>query len=211
MKSKIILIFLVVILYCPSVHSQITNDSIEFNGLVEEVELFHAGNYNPVTILRASNELMDLSKQEILDTTLFVYHNSEGYYFGYGLFLLLQLTFDLPDSLEYPEIRFGVTDMDNPIRSKVKNRFPLLLVQGFPVLLPIRYQGTGLPTNLKDHIEFYRKHGIVRSKKYELECNCSFEELQSSMATAWKEAYSGDMSQYHEEWYINQLKMIAKD
>ena len=213
MKTNALILLIFIVMKSWSLHSQTIHDSTDQDLItkLEQIDLMYIGTYNPKIMINTSNELMELPKETILDSVLHVYNESESLHFGYSLCLLLQITFDVVDSIDHPSVHWGRTIITAPQYSNSKFHFPLLDVKGYPILLPVRYDLFGLPPNSIELIEFYRKYGIVRSKKYELECNCTFEELQISMASAWKEAYSGDMSQYHEEWYIDQLKMIAKE
>lgn len=170
---------------------------------------FDIGYFNPITILEVSNELSLLSKQQIIDTVRTTYLNNDGKSSGYGLFLLLQLIFDIPDSLEYPNLWWGLPNVHRPDSTTIKNRFPLLMVEGFPILLPGSYILNGLPDNLERHIEFYENYGTVRTTPYELDCKCDLPQLTASMRNAWKQFFNEEMDQYEEERYSRELKLIV--
>lgn len=188
---------------------QLTRTDVDTSSTLEAVYNFRPGAFNPITILKVSNELSSFSKEQIIDTIRTTYSSSQGISSGYGLFLLLQLTFDIPDSLEYPELIWGIPDVTKPDSAAHKNRFPLLMVEGFPILIPGGYILNGLPDNLERHLQFYTEYGIVRTSKHELHCNCDLPQITASMRNDWEQFFNEEMDTYEEKRYNIQLELIV--
>lgn len=210
MNNKLIFINIVVAVCLSNILlSQVEANNPDTSSKLKVVSNFRPGQFNPTTILEVSNELSSLSKEQIIDTVKTTYSSYQGMSSGYGLFLLLQLVFEIPDSLEYPDLIWGIPNISKPDSSTIQDRFPLLMVEGFPILLPGGYTLNGLPDNLESHIEFYAKYGMVRSNNYDLDCKCDLPQLTTSMRIVWKKYFNDEMDQYEEKRYRRQLKLIV--
>ena len=124
-----------------------------------------ASNYSPLPVIQVVNALQQIGKGgalAIIDEYLRVssdFHDDARD----GLFLVLRVLFDVPEEPGYmPAMNVGMPQPPAPRAPRLFPRFPLVLVDGVPLLLTTGYRLRGAAQAVDEHVSYFREHGTVR-------------------------------------------------
>ena len=211
-RYKFVLIFGLIWWSCPSFGQSDFDTGRQDSSYLtelEEVAEYFPGNSNPIKLIKVANDLMDLPKSQILDEIKAIQVSDAVRSGDFGLFLVLKLVFEIPDSVENIEVIWGIPNVPAPAFKDEGNKFPLLLVDGFPFLIPGGYILNGLPDSIERHLEFYQEFGTVRKLKFATDCFCSKDELILKFKAVWKKYYEEDPSTHQLNAYMNQIDSVV--
>jgi hypothetical protein len=125
--------------------------------------------YNPLPLIQIVNTLQPLGKEKAL-AVIGEYIRVSDEWFGFmgarsGLFLVLQVLFDLPNGVDPQEAGgFGAPSPGGPRNHNLIPRFPIALVDDIPMMLVNGYALQGRATPMEDVLEFFRVNGHFRSR-----------------------------------------------
>ena len=119
--------------------------------------------YNPLAMINITNALQPMGKDKALDAIV-AYHQSQlpKRLKDRDLFLVLRLLFELPSGIDAPKLSLGAPSPNPDEKKKGLPIFPIMLVDDIPILLVYGYDLVGEAQLVESHLEFYRKHGIMR-------------------------------------------------
>jgi hypothetical protein len=128
--------------------------------------------YDPLKVIRIVNTLQPLGKEkalaaisEYLRVASWVADESGRE----GMFLVLRVLFDVPaDPGHMPPMMVGAPTPGPPKGDDtLLPRFPIAIVDDVPFLLVRGYNLSGFPEQPESHVDYFRKHGRIRSKPLE--------------------------------------------
>jgi hypothetical protein len=99
--------------------------------------------FDPKIVVRIVNRLQPLGKTKALAAIqefTRIKPDSESWR---GMHLILRALFDVPESGHFPGIHVGATSPERPADANLIPRFPLVIVDDIPLLLPLFYYGAG--------------------------------------------------------------------
>lgn len=182
----------------------IKEDNIEI--LFDKICSRDAINYNPIYIINATNELMALGKENALFRIENYYSKIEKDKETLGLFLLLRVLFNIPETETHLKIEIGKFDIEPPANETEIPLFPIMIVDEVPLLIVQGYFLAGFPQSLEEHISFYSEKGTIRenSIKVIVPKNKIIEDFTES----WEKSYKNSPSEKLINHIKNQLSNI---
>jgi hypothetical protein len=157
--------------------------------LLDSVYAMKPGRYNPEVLIDCANRLVSLEKDSVIVAIKSAFERGNSDSEGYGLFLLLQLVFELPADKAYPEMHFGKPDIKPSLSALRANRYPLLLVNNIPFLVVQNTFMTGPGDSVDEHLSFYRKFGKVTAYRFDLDITLTKDQLLELVAITWNNVY----------------------
>ncbi len=130
--------------------------------LIDRVSSGEAWSFDPLHFLRAANALQPLGKEKVLAVVseylrvVSPWCSEQGYE-PEGVALLLRALFDPAPGQSMPDMAF-VDDED----LKVFPRFPLILIDDVPLVVPLYGGRSGGLYDFNEHVAFFRKSGRLR-------------------------------------------------
>ncbi|MDX2362721.1 MAG: hypothetical protein QNK23_18065 [Crocinitomicaceae bacterium] len=213
MLRKIIAIASFIVIIVPRTYSQ--NSRVytkELNAQLDSIYAMAAYTFDPTLLVTTANKLQHYKKKEVLAMIRETYDSESGLSLGYGLFLLLRMQFDIPDDMQHLEIWFGKPGTAPPNSTSPTNRFPIIMVEDFPVILITGYMLGGLPENIDRHMEFYKKYGVLRDKPFPTEIRSSRANYYLSFTKEWFKLYKTTEIPASVSWWVEeQLDQLNLD
>ena len=123
------------------------------------------GRYRPRPMIDAVNALLPLGAEGALDAIeAYLGRQDLDSDPKAGLFLVLRVLFEVPaDPGYHPPLRLGAAVPPPPPDLKSLPLYPIMLVDGWPLMLVSGYALGGDTEAVAAHVEFYRAHGKTRA------------------------------------------------
>lgn len=157
--------------------------------LLDRAYAMKPGRYNPEVLIECSNRLVLLEKDSVIASIKSAFKRGESDSEGYGLFLLLQLVFELPADKAYPEMHFGKPDIKPSLSSLKANRYPLLFVNNIPFLVVQSTFMTGPGDSVDEYLAFYREFGQVTTSLIDFNPDLTEDDLLELVKITWSNVY----------------------
>jgi len=140
----------------------------DFLRLLDTGPVLNSISYDPLPVIRIVNTLQPLGKEKALAVIGEYLRLSDEWSLASprdGLFLVLRALFDLPGDIDPGRAGgFGAPSPPGPKDPQLIPTFPIVVVDGIPLMLIRGYTLGGVPTPMEQVLEFYRDHGQLRSK-----------------------------------------------
>ncbi|HWB58485.1 MAG TPA: hypothetical protein VG733_03295 [Chthoniobacteraceae bacterium] len=177
---------------------------------------------NPLRYIQAVNTLLPLGKEKALaligeftrvesqDQPVPTSYDS-GFEENLPLFLTLRLLFEVPVDPGYmPRMLIGGSQPMEPKDPKLLPLFPIALVKDIPLVEVISYFGAGEAQPVQDHIDYFRKNGVLRKQPLHPPDDplAALEQLEHSPQWIFKEINPGDTN-WGRYFLANQLLALV--
>lgn len=110
----------------------------------------------------------------------------------HGLFLVLRLLFELPESGVQPPVRIGIPKALEPGDPTVLPYFPLLVVDDVPLLLVTTFLLGGSAEPVEAHLAHFREHGVLRRTPLRPGTDLGTAAVLDHAAALYRRAYAED-------------------
>jgi hypothetical protein len=123
--------------------------------------------YDPLPLIQIVNRLRAMGKDKALAAIAEYLRIAPGWNARArdGQFLILRVLFDLQRPGEMPEMKLGTPwPTLTPVLKARMPRYPILLLDDVPLVVITGYQIIGKPQSVREHLEYFRQLGTVRSR-----------------------------------------------
>jgi len=153
--------------------------------LLERAAAMPLDHYQPALVIQAVNALQPLGKEKALDALNESLKAVASGQSPYGMFWVLRVLFDV--NTGFPPVRLGQPFPAAPADTTKLPRFPIMMVGDVPLLVVRGYTLQGFPEPISTHLDYFRKHGVIRSTPLMLPASTA--DLQAGFTQQWHAAY----------------------
>lgn len=116
--------------------------------------------YNPLLVIRIVNTLQPLGAEKASAAIgEYIRVSDEFAYHREGIFLVLRVLFDVPETIDPNKVGLGMPSPAYPKDPHQIPRFPVALVDDIPLMLAGGYSYEGSPISMEDVLEFFKVNG----------------------------------------------------
>jgi hypothetical protein len=153
----------------------------------------HFVRYDPGALVAAVNALLPLGKDKALDAVEHQLVSADRAADPqHGLFLVLRLLFEVPDSGSQPTMRIGIPEALKPHDPRVLPYFPLLVVDDIPFLLVTTILLGGSAERVETHLDHFRALGVLRGTPLQPRADLAPEVVLDHVTALYRRAYGVD-------------------
>ncbi len=137
--------------------------------ILDRVPSYNAGAaYDPLAVIRAVNALQPLGREKAIAAIAEYLRISSSFENPgrEGAFLVMRCLFDVPTPPGHmPPMMVGAGSPAPPTDATLLPRFPIAIRGDIPFMLVGGYALGGMPEQPEHHLDYFRKHGVVRSAR----------------------------------------------
>jgi RNA polymerase sigma factor (sigma-70 family) len=179
--------------------------------LIDRLPSYNEGHrYDPLRVIQVVNALQPLGKTRAL-AVVDEYLRVASHWHGSGregLFFVLRVLFEVPEVPGHmPGMYVGGSSPSAPEEPRLLPQFPILLVDDIPLTLVGGYALAGKAQAVEDHVEHFRKDGVLRGKPL-APTNAplrSFDKVRQ----AYRAAYGKGAAKYEEAMVRSELLRLV--
>jgi hypothetical protein len=163
--------------------------------------------YDPALVVDAVNALQALGKDAALaHVDELIAERGQDPRGTVGLFWVLRVLFDVPDTPGHPPVQIGAPTIPPPSRAASLPRFPIVVANDIPLLGLRGFFLGGLAEPVAAHAEHYRAHGTIRAAPLSPSPEGAMDEFLRQWKAAYGESYPAEGPQVAEEQLARMMR-----